>query len=110
MAKTVNTEYQRLKSLFDNIDESKTELIDELLRKAAFLKIELDKMEKDIAKDGIIEINDKGVVKISTYYKAYLQTVAVYQGIIKTLNTIMGKQVKVDDDDFDEFMKKSEGK
>ena len=41
----VKTEYERLKSLFTNVDESKTELVDELLKKASFLKCELEKLE-----------------------------------------------------------------
>lgn len=41
-------EYKRLKSLFSLVDESKTELVDNLIYQAAFMKVELDKLhEKD---------------------------------------------------------------
>ena len=33
-----------------------------------------------------------------------LQTLNVYQGIIKTLNSIMGKNILDEDDEFDTFM------
>jgi len=38
----LNKEYKRLKSLFSLVDESKTELVDNLIYQAAFMKVELD--------------------------------------------------------------------
>ena len=104
MASCVYEEYQRLKKLFINVDESKAELVDELLKKASFLKVELDTLEKQINKKGAIEISNKGNTRVSIYYKTYLQTVNIYQGIIKTLNSIMGKNILDEDDEFDAFM------
>ena len=104
MTKTVQDEYTRLKSLFVNVDESKAKLVDELLKKASFLKWNLDTLEKNIIKNGSIERSNKGNVRESIYYKTYLQSVNVYQSIIKTLNTIMGKNVIDPDDEFDDFI------
>ena len=42
MSKCVYEEYERLKKLFINVDESKAELVDELLKKGSFLNSELD--------------------------------------------------------------------
>ena len=103
----VNKEYSRLKALFINVDESKSELVDELLWKAAFLKVELDDLEKQIKVHGKIEKSNKGNVRQTIYYKAYLQSVSVYQSIIKTLYTIMGKNSVNEDDEFDEFINQS---
>ncbi len=47
-------EYERLKTLFTNADETKVDLVDELLKKAAFLKVELDMLECSIRKCGSI--------------------------------------------------------
>ena len=105
----VKAEYERLKALFGNVDESKLELSDELFKKAAFLKSELDGLEKQIKKYGSVERSNKGNVRESTYYKTYLQTVNVYQGLIKTLNTILGRNVNDGDDEFDEFMESLHG-
>lgn len=107
MKKCVYEEYQRLKKLFENVDESKTELVDELLKKASFLKSELDNLEESIIKYGTIEKSNKGNVRQSIYYKTYLSTVNVYQSIIKTLNSIMGKNIIDEDDEFDEFIRKA---
>ena len=104
MNNAVNEEYKRLKNLFINVDESKTELVDELLKKASFLKVELDGLEFQIKKYGSIQKSNKGNVRESIYFKTYLQSINVYQSIIKTLNTIMGKNSIDEDDEFDAFL------
>lgn len=104
MNNAVNEEYKRLKNLFANVDESKTELVDELLKKASFLKVELDGLELQIKKYGSIQKSNKGNVRESIYFKTYLQSINVYQSIIKTLNTIMGKNSIDEDDEFDAFL------
>ena len=40
----VRKEYERLLALFKDVDETKTKLVDELLHKAAFLKVQLDEL------------------------------------------------------------------
>lgn len=107
MSNAVKDEYERLKKLFVNVDESKAELVDGLLKKASFLVVELNKLQKDVETYGTIERSNKGNVRESIYYKTYLSTLNVYQGIIKTLNTIMGKNVLDDDDEFDDFIKRT---
>lgn len=107
MSKCVYDEYTRLKKLFDGVEETKNELVDELLKKAAFLKVELDNLEVKIKKYGSIEVSNKGNTRESIYYKTYLSTVSIYQGIIRTLNSIMGTSVSDEDDSFDEFIKKA---
>lgn len=102
-----NKEYIRLKSLFSNVDESKTELVDELLKKASFLKYELERLESLVKKYGAVQVSNKGNVRESVHYKTYLQSLNVYQSIIKTLNTIMGKNIVDDDDEFDEFLRET---
>lgn len=104
MNNAINEEYKRLKNLFTNVDESKTELVDELLKKASFLKVELDGLELQIKKYGSIQKSNKGNVRESIYFKTYLQSINVYQSIIKTLNTIMGKNSIDEDDEFDAFL------
>lgn len=109
MNECVYNEYNRLKKLFSNVDESKTELVDELLKKASFLVIELYKLQKYIDLYGSVEISNKGNVRESIYYKTFLSTLNVYQGIIKTLNTIMGRNIIDEDDEFDEFIRNANG-
>lgn len=104
----VACEYERLKKLFLNSENSKTELVDELLKKAAFLKVELEGLENDIRKSGIVQVSNKGNTRINFSYKAYLQSVSIYSGIIKTLNSILGSSVDEGEDEFDDFIKNME--
>lgn len=109
MNKNVKKEYERLKSLFKDVDQKKSELVDELLKKAAFLKVQLDELEKDIDEFGATLHFSDGSSKQSSSYKSFLSSVGTYQAIIKTLNSILGTDVKDDDDEFDEFIKKAKG-
>ena len=86
----------------------KTKLVNELLLKAAFLKVQLDGLELQIKKYGAVQMKN-GEFRESVSYKTFLSSLAVYQTIIKTLNSIMGKNTIDEDDEFDEFMKKLGG-
>ena len=90
------------------MEESKTQLVNELLLKAAFLKVQLDGLELQIKKYGAVQMKN-GEFRESVSYKTFLSSLAVYQTIIKTLNSIMGKNTIDEDDEFDEFMKKLGG-
>lgn len=100
----VYEEYKRLKKLFEGADEGKSELVDELLKKASFLKVELDDLEDGIARTYVIQTSSKGNQRMNLSYKVYLQSLSTYQSIIKTLNSILGTQVDEGDDEFDKFM------
>ena len=105
----VKKEYERLKSLFKDVDVSKAELVDELLKKAAFLKVQLDDLENEINEFGAIIHYSDGSSKQSPAYKSFLSSLGTYQAIIKTLNQIMGTDVVDEDDEFDDFMNKVNG-
>jgi len=98
-------EYQRLKTLFKDVDDNKTQLVDGLLLKAAFLKVQLDEFEDIIRKSGAIQFSNKGNARETPVYQTFLKTLSVYQGIIKTLGIVMGKNAISEDDEFDEFLK-----
>ena len=104
----VKKEYERLSALFKDVEESKTKLVNELLLKAAFLKVQLDGLELQIKKYGAVQMKN-GEFRESVSYKTFLSSLAVYQTIIKTLNSIMGKNTIDEDDEFNEFMKKLGG-
>lgn len=101
-------EYERLLELFKDVDETKRNLVDELLKKAAFLKVELDSLEDEIRKNGCMTVV-KGQYIVSLAYKTFLQSLGTYQTIIKTLNSIIGKNETDEDDEFDEFINKING-
>jgi len=103
----ISKEYERLKSLFSLVDESKTKLVDNLIYQAAFMKMELDKLQEQIRKHGAIQISSKGTQRQTEAAKYYTKLVNSYGTVIKTLNTILGTQVDDGDDAFDEFLKRA---
>ncbi len=104
----VQLEYERLKSLFLSVDPTKTELVDNLLNEAAFMRVQLEKLQEQIKRYGAIQISSKGTQRQTEAAKYYTKLVNSYGTVIKTLNTIMGKNMMDDDDEFDEFMKRLE--
>jgi hypothetical protein len=42
------------------VDETKTELVDNVIQRAAFMKVELSKIQSQILKHGTIQISSKG--------------------------------------------------
>ena len=103
----INIEYERLKSLFSLVEESRTELVDNLIYQSAFMKVELDKLQEQIRKYGAVQTSNKGAQRQTEAAKYYTKLVNSYGTVIKTLNAILGTQVDDGDDAFDEFLKKA---
>ena len=107
--KKVDAEYQRLLLLVKDVDETKKQLLDELLRKAAFLKVKMDLLQNQMKDGGVTQKSSKGNIRMSQRFKVYLSSLATYQQIIKTINTIIGKNKIEEEDEFDEFIKSVKG-
>jgi len=104
----VQFEYERLRSLFSSVDPTKAELVDNLLNEAAFMRVQLENLQQQIRKYGAVQISSKGTQRQTEAAKYYTKLVNSYGNVIKTLNTIMGKNMIDDNDEFDEFMKRLE--
>ncbi len=104
----VQIEYERLRSLFSSVDPTKAELVDNLLSEAAFMRTQLEQLRLQIKKYGAVQISSKGMQRQTEAAKYYTKLVNSYGTVIKTLNSIMGKNMIDDDDEFDEFMKRLE--
>ena len=104
----VQIEYERLRSLFSSVDPTKAELVDNLLNEAAFMRVQLENLQLQIRKYGAVQISSKGTQRQTEAAKYYTKLVNSYGNVIKTLNTIMGKNMIDDNDEFDEFMKRLE--
>lgn len=104
----VQIEYERLRLLFSSVDPTKAELVDNLLNEAAFMRVQLENLQQQIRKYGAIQISSKGTQRQTEAAKYYTKLVNSYGNVIKTLNTIMGKNMIDDNDEFDEFMKRLE--
>jgi hypothetical protein len=104
----INKEFERLISLFSLVDESKKELVKDLVYQAAFMKVELDKLQLQIKKYGAVQISNRGAQRQTESAKYYTKLVNTYGTVIKTLNSILGTQVDDVDDAFDEFIRKAQ--
>jgi regulator of replication initiation timing len=93
--------------IFLSVDETKTQLVDNLIEQAAFMKVELDKLQEQIKKHGAVQVSSKGTQRQTEAAKYYTKLVNSYGTVIKTLNTILGTQVNDGDDAFDEFLKRA---
>lgn len=102
--KEVSIEVERLRSLFSSVDETKTQLVDSLIEQAAFMKVELGILQEQIRKHGAVQVSTKGAQRQTEAAKYYTKLVNSYGTIIKTLNSIMGKNIVDEDDDFDKFI------
>lgn len=102
----VQQEYERLKSLFLSIDSTKSELVDNLIQEAAFMKVQLSNLQDQIKKYGAVQISSKGSQRQTESAKYYTKLINSYGTVIKTLNSILGKNVQSEDDEFDNFIKR----
>lgn len=75
----VYEEYERLKSLFalETLDESKKTLIDELLQQMAFMKMELEIVQEQIASYGSVQVTKSGKQRQSEAAKFYTKLVTI---------------------------------
>jgi len=105
--KDVNDELERLRSLFSTVDETKTKLVDNLLEQAAFMKVELGVLQEQIRKYGSVQVSSKGSQRQTEAAKYYTKLINSYGTVIKTLNSIMGKNVIEGEESFDEFLKRA---
>jgi len=103
----VNIEIERLRSLFLSVDETKTQLVDNLIEQAAFMKVELGNLQEQIRKHGAVQVSAKGAQRQTEAAKYYTKLINSYGTVIKTLNSIMGKNIIDGDDAFDDFLKRA---
>ena len=100
----VQIEYERLKTLFLSVEQSKSELVDNLIYEAAFMRVQLESLQNQIRKYGAVQISKRGGERQTEEAKYYTKLVNAYGTVIKTLNSIMGKNIIDEDGEFDKFI------
>jgi len=101
----VQIEYERLKVLFSSVEPSTSELVDNPINEAAFMRVNLNHYKFKL-KYCAIQISKKGTQRQTEAAKFYTKLVNSYGTVIKMLNSIMGKKIIDEDDDFDKFIDK----
>ena len=103
----IEREYRYFIDIYSGADETKLKIANDLFWKAAFLKVQLYALEDKIKRTGAVEYSNKGNSRVSLSYKTYLQSISVYQSLLKTIDKIMGSGEDDDTDEFDDFILKA---
>ena len=102
----VQKEYERIKALFNDVDDKQLSLLDGAFIECARLKIELDNLHEIIEKSGLIKVNPNNfeLQKELPVSKLIVKTRANYLNYIAKLSNILGKNVDdEEDDDLEDF-------
>ncbi|MDM0517632.1 zinc-binding protein [Clostridium perfringens] len=97
----IQKEYERLKNLFDGIDENNLSLLDGSLMECARLKVELDDLHEIVKETGLIKFNPNNLTqqKELPVSKLITKVRANYLSYVSKLSGILGKNILDDDED-----------
>ncbi|MDK0720513.1 zinc-binding protein [Clostridium perfringens] len=97
----IQKEYERLKNLFDGIDENNLSLLDGSLMECARLKVELDDLHEIVKETGLIKFNPNNMSqqKELPVSKLITKVRANYLSYVSRLSGILGKNIFDDDED-----------
>lgn len=101
----IQEEYERIKKLFEGIDEKQIELLEGTFWECARLQIELNDLHKIIEKTGLVKVNPNNfeMQKELPVSKLIVKARANYLNYIAKLSNILGKNVDEDEDDLEDF-------
>jgi hypothetical protein len=112
--KKVNEEIKRLKSLYSKIENRHKKLIDGLIQRAAYMRIQLEEYEADLDNGGYVEDfrqseNVEPYERERPVARLYNTMNKNYQSIIKQLTDLLPKeQPKQESDGFEDFINSRE--
>ena len=112
--KEIETERKRLLRIYSKIDANKKNTVLGLIERAAFMRVKLKELEKDINIYGFTEWFQQGeqepYKRQRPEAQIYCSLNTGYQKIIKQLSDLLPKQeVKVGSDGFDNFVSGRDG-
>lgn len=98
-------ERDKMLEIFKDVEPTKAQLVQGLIDDAAFLYAENQQLRVLMAKTGMIKIHPKHseLQKPTEAAKQFLKNVNSYSVIIKTLNSVLSKNILEPDDGLDEF-------
>lgn len=101
----VDTEYQRIKSLFAGVDEKQISLVDGNILEAARLRVELNKLNEIVKVTGLVKVhpNNPSIQKELPVSKMITKIRANYLSYISRLSALLGKNVDDEENDLEEF-------
>lgn len=100
-------ELAKLEKLFEKVEPEKAKLTEGLRQDAAFLLAENAMLKEVMKETGMVKIHPEypELQKLTESAKQYLKNVNSYAVIIKTLNSVLSKDLAEGDDEFAKFLK-----
>lgn len=96
--KRIQEEIERIAVFYSSMDENKKALIIPLIQNAAFMKVTLDDLQEEIAKNGVVEVYQNGAnqhgFKQSSALQSYNALIKNYASVNKTLSMMMPAEDK----------------
>jgi hypothetical protein len=101
----VQQEYNRIKALFEGVDEKQISLVDGSMWEAARLRVELDRLNEIVKLTGLVAVNPNNPAQQRELpiSKMITKVRANYLSYISRLSALLGRDVNDDDDDLSEF-------
>ena len=101
----IQKEYERLKTLFEGVDDIQLKLIDGALWEAARLRVELDNLNEIVKESGLIKVHPQNpsVQKELPVSKLIVKARANYLNYISKLSGLLGKNIEDDDEDLGDY-------
>jgi len=101
----IQQEYDRIKELFQNFDDSQLALLDGSFWECARLRIELNKLHEIVKITGLVKVNpdNPSQQKELPVSKMIVKIRANYLNYIAKLSNILGKAITEEDDELAEY-------
>lgn len=98
-------EYERIKALFDGVDENQLALVEGAIWEAARLRGELDRLNEIVRQTGLVKVHpdNPGMQKELPVSRLIVKVRANYLNYIAKLSGVLGKSIDDEDDDMKEF-------
>lgn len=89
--KNTKSELKKLEAIFKDIPKEKKQLVDSMIKQAAFMQSTLYELSLYINRDGAVSIDQRGNSKESPAVKSYTALVNRYSNVIKQLLDLLPK-------------------
>lgn len=98
-------EYERIKGLFDGIDEKQLALIDGAIWEAARLRVELDRLHAIVKQTGLIKVHPDNPLmqKELPVSRMIVKVRANYLNYVAKLSGVLGRNINDDGDELAEY-------
>lgn len=108
--KNINQEIKRIKKLYKDFPKEKSKVLEGLINEAAFMKMALEELRKDLIRNGYVELFEQGEQCFNRErpeVKTYTNFMQRYSVVMKQLIDLLPVEIKKEEvDKLMEFIKK----